>query len=215
MKPFELEKVFASFVKKDKGTLRHKFYPRFYYDTDTLDLHGKGISLRVQYKPGKQGRMGAYEQTIKMSLPKAEGQADVMVRGEFKNMISRAHPDLSAITAGAAKKAISPLKNNKLKHLFTAAVERRILMVSSKSPSTGKKGMVEVAFDIGNIFLPPPSTARLFISEVELEVKSGPADVIEPLRDKILKMAPSTRVHTKAKSDQGVALYLKHKGRQP
>lgn len=212
LKESELEKVFAGFVKKDKGTLRHKFYPRFYYDTEALDLHGKGISLRVQYKPGKGGSLGGYEQTVKLSLPKKQGQGDVMVRGEFKDMIAGQRPDISAIADKGVRGAIKPIKNKDLKHLFTAAVERRILMVSSKSPSTGKRGMVEVAFDIGNIFLPPPSTAHVAISEIELEVKSGPADVIEPLRAKILKAAPSAKAHTKAKSDQGVALYLRHKG---
>lgn len=206
-----LERVFASFVKKDKGSLRHKFYPRFYYDTQDLDLHEKGVSLRMQYKPGKKGKIGGYEQTLKLALPKKDGQDDVMVRGEFKDMVKTQRPDINSLSAKAAINAIKSIKNSELKNIFTAAVERRILMVAVKSPSTGKKGMVEVAFDIGNIFLLPPSTAHVPISEIELEVKSGPDDVIEPLRAKILKIAPNAKVHTKAKSDQGVALYLRYR----
>ena len=207
----DLERVFDSFVKKDKGSLKHKFYPRFYFDTENLDLYNKNVSIRTQYKPGAHGKVGSYEQTVKFSLSKTTSEKDLMVRGEYKDFIDTSFPALGKISSVQAKRHFKSIKSSNLRHVFTAAVERRILLVPSKSPTTGKKGIVEVAFDIGNIFLAPPLAARLPISEIELEVKSGPDDIIKPIKDKILKMAPSAKVHTKAKVDLGMGLYLKNK----
>jgi hypothetical protein len=73
----DLEEVFKTLSKK-AAVISHKYLPRAYYDTDDLGLYNAGRSLRVQYKPGKEGKLGGYEQTVKVELPPANDAAALL-----------------------------------------------------------------------------------------------------------------------------------------
>jgi len=199
----DLEKVFNSFIKKFQITaVQQKYLPRAYYDTDGLELHAAHISLRVQYKPGKAGRLGGYEQTIKTETP--AHVAGVLARKESKSNLSGRAPDLMSVTDPVTQGLVRPYLGKPLKHIFTAAAERRYFNVRYKG------SVIEVAFDVGVLSLTDGSVHQNF-AEIEVELKKGNAKALIALRDKILALAPSARAQTLSKAEQGVALYLQNK----
>ena len=202
----DLERVFKEFsFDVPKGDITHKYLPRAYFDTPDLQMHAEGISLRVQYKPGKKGKLGSHEQTVKFDLPPDAAQVDgALYRKECKDVLNAAQPDLSAVSDAEAKARIAPFKNKSLKHIFTAAIERRYFNVEA---GKGKDwGEVEVAFDVGDISLPDTGDSQKF-AEIEIEIKKGSPRAIHKIRDRILAIAPTAQVHTDAKSAQGAKLY--------
>jgi inorganic triphosphatase YgiF len=207
----DLEKVFKALTKMD-GTseVAHKFRPRMYYDTPDLLLYKNKISLRVQYKSGKKGHLGCYEQTVKVELPadpKLKLGAGVLLRKECKDDIKSPKPDLAAAADPVAQAAVKPFLNKKLVHIFTAAMERRSF--DWKLKSGGEHGVVEVAFDVGHIILPQNNEQQDF-AEIEVEIKQGGGEFIEMVKKEILKIAPSAKIQPLSKSEQGSQLYLKH-----
>lgn len=209
----DLERVFKAFSSGvDKGDISHKYLPRAYFDTPDLQMHAQGISLRVQYKPGKKGKLGSHEQTVKFDLPGDAARVDgALYRKECKDGLSSAHPDLAAISDADAKARIAPFKDKSLKHIFTAAIERRYFNVEA---GKGKEwGEVELAFDVGDISLPETGDSQKF-AEIEIEIKKGSAQAIHQIRDRILAIAPSAKVQTDDKSAQGARLYRAAQGRQ-
>jgi inorganic triphosphatase YgiF len=209
LSPQDLEKVFRTLIKKGStGAVSHKFLPRMYYDTSRMHLYKSGISLRVQYKPGDAGRIGSYEQTVKVELkPSAALAKGVLLRKECKNDIQGHKPNLATVVDRQAKKVVTPFKNKKLMHIFTAAIERRFFDWNLKKGK--KKGMVEVAFDVGKIILPSGNRHRDF-SEIEVEIKKGGVEFIDIVKAKILKIAPSAKIQSQSKSQQGSKFYLKY-----
>jgi len=72
LSPKDMEKVFQKLIKeKGESEVFHKFTPRTYYDTPNLLLHKNGISLRVQYNPGRNGQIGNHKQTLKLKSTSA------------------------------------------------------------------------------------------------------------------------------------------------
>lgn len=203
----DMEAVFkvlsAETVKAD---IQHKYYPRAYFDTPELDLHAAGISLRVQYKPGKAGKLGHHEQTVKFELPAAGGKIrDALYRKECKDILPDAQPDMAAVSDVEAAGRLNPFKNKKLSHIFTAAIERRYFNIEA---GKGKeRGKAEVAFDVGEITLAGTGERQAF-AEIEIEVKSGNPEIINKIRDRIFAVAPSAQIQADAKSVQGSKLYL-------
>lgn len=210
LSPADMEKVFKALTGlKGTSDVSHKFRPRTYYDTPDMDFYKNKLSLRVQYKPGKKGKLGCYEQTVKLELePDSPLGKGVMLRKECKDSIISSTPSLSAVTDSDARKALKPFKGKKLVPIFTAAIERRSF--DWKLNDNGKKGQVEVAFDAGYLILEGGLAQQAF-SEIEIEIKQGSAEFIELVKNKILKIAPSAKIQPLSKADQGSRLYLKHK----
>ncbi|MDE1152882.1 MAG: CYTH domain-containing protein [Micavibrio sp.] len=202
----DLEKVFNALAKKyEPAHISHKYMPRAYYDTPRLDLYRKNLAVRMQYKEGKNGNLGGYEQTVKIELPPPGVMAEgALFRREAKDVMPNHKPDLSAITDAEAKKAFAPFVKKKLSHIFTAAIERRYFDI--KSGHGKNKSTVEVAFDVGEIILTKTGQRATFY-EIELERKAGNAAAIDALREEILKIAPKAEVQPLAKSHQGSQLY--------
>lgn len=212
----DLEKVFKAFAAEvSKGDISHKYLPRAYFDTPDLDMYAAGVSLRVQYKPGNKGKLGSHEQTVKFELPPdAEKVAEALYRKECKDAVDAAQPDLTRVSDAEAAEKIKPFKDKTLKHIFTAAIERRFFNVEA---GKGKHwGKVELAFDVGEISLPETGETRKF-AEIEIEAKDGSAEAIHKIRDRIMAIAPSAKVETEAKSAQGSRMYkdAQNKSRGP
>lgn len=199
----ELEKILKVFAaKKNASSIAHKFRPRFYYDTPKLDLHAHNISLRVQYKPGKKGKIGGYEQTVKIEAGKRLKKA--FVRKECKDRVPDNAPHLDLVTDEDAQALLKPYQGRALKHIFTAAIERRMLYLHSD------QGQVEVAFDVGQL-MSSNGKAHQDLVEIEIEVMKGGAKQIAAVRNEIMSLAPSARIQTLTKSQLGTQLYLQSK----
>lgn len=202
----DLEKVFRFFARKvEASDISHKCLPRDYYDTPNFDLDGKGESLRIQYKQGRRGRPGGFEQTYKYERP-LKGKKSIkgaLVRQECPNAVSSNLPDISSIKDLEAKKNILPIKNKDLVYVFTAVIERRYFELSI---GTGKnKGRVELAFDLGALVIHNPDKSEP-ISEIEIELKSGSDAAIVEIEKKIFQIASTAKVSSKPKSARGCAL---------
>lgn len=206
LSPNDLEKVFKLLKKKSlRKKIEHKYMPRAYYDTKNLDLYKGAVSLRMQYKPGKNGKIGSYEQTIKFDLPKgADDRGDSLFRKECKDVMKDHEPSLARISDPEARKQAKRFLKKKVVHIFTAAIERRSFELSA---GRGKKaGVVEVAFDVGEIIL--GSNGRRYpFSEIEVEVVRGSSAAMEIIGQKIRRMARSARYQPLSKAQQGSRLY--------
>lgn len=202
----DLERVFKTFSKKiKKPDIEHKYLPRAYYDTTDLLLHKNNISLRVQYKPGKDGKMGSYEQTVKFEMPPGKKLSrGALLRKECKNLLKSPAPDLSTVVDTEAAKATNPFINKKLVHIFTAAIERRYFNIPVSTASG--KGVVEVAFDVGDIIVTHNGRHYPFF-EIEIEMKSGDPSAIDEIKKRIMDMAPSAQIQPYSKSAQGSMIY--------
>lgn len=204
----DLEKVFNAFARKaGRQNIIHKFYPRDYYDTADLALDAHEESLRIQYKRGELGRLGAYEQTVKLKAESGNAvlEEGASLRQEFKDHLKSNKPSVAAISQRSARSRITKIiKNKPLKHIFTAEIERRYFNVT-----VGKgreKSVIEIAFESGQLFLPDRSAQRSYVG-IELELKEGHARGLKQLKDKILKMAPSAKLQGRTKAQLGTALY--------
>ncbi|HYD17206.1 MAG TPA: CYTH domain-containing protein [Patescibacteria group bacterium] len=206
----DLEKVFNALMREyAPGHIEHKYLPRHYYDTPNLDLDQNGLSVRMQYKQGKGAAVGGYEQTVKVDISEgATLAAGALFRREIKNPMPDHAPDLSVVTDKQAKQALAPFLKQPLKHIFTAAIERRYYEIELGHGR--KKSSAEIAFDVGEIILPHNDSHTPFY-EIEIERKSGSSHAIDKLRDKILELAPSARVQPQPKSKQGTELYRRAK----
>lgn len=209
----DLEKVFNAFAKKHaSGKIEHKYMPRAYWDTPALELDSNNISVRVQYKEGKGADVGGHEQTVKFDLAPSKTLAQgAVLRREIKDMMPDHQPDLSIVTDRKAKAALRPFLHKRLKHVFTAAIERRYF--EAEVGRGKRKGRVEIAFDVGEIII-QHNGRRYPLYEIELEKKRGSKDAIDKLRKEILSIAPSAKIQPLSKSRQGSQYYRKSMGRK-
>ena len=206
----DLEKVFRMLKKKADGKVEHKYLPRAYYDTHDLRLYQNAISVRMQYKPGKGGKIGGYEQTLKFEMMPIAGNENVIegafFRKECKDMVGGRFPQLARVSDREGRSRVRRFRNKRLIHLFTAAIERRSFEM--KVGGGKKKGIVEVAFDVGEIIL--DSNGRHYpFYEIEIELVKGSPEAIEVLEKKIRRMARSARHQPLSKSQHGSRLYRK------
>ncbi|MDE1153650.1 MAG: CYTH domain-containing protein [Micavibrio sp.] len=207
----DLEKVFTAFTRKPRmrNAVEHKYMPRAYYDTPDLLLYRHSISLRVQYKPGKAGKMGSYEQTLKYDLPFTPLTTGVLFRKELKDPLPSHMPNLRRFIGAEAQAMVKSFKNKKFVHVFTAGIERRSF--DMKIGSGKKRGTVEVAFDVGAVILPVSGKHYPF-AEIEIEVKNGNPVAIEAVQKKILRLARSAKIQPLSKAQQGSLLFKKTPG---
>lgn len=206
LSPRDLEKVFRSLKKKALGKkIEHKYLPRAYYDTHDLLLYRHSISVRMQYKPGKNGKIGSYEQTVKFDVPPGTAAAKgSFFRKECKDMVKHYLPSFARISDAEGRAVAKPFRKKKVWHIFTAAIERRSFDL--KIGSGKKAGIVEVAFDVGEIIL-DTNGRRYPFSEIEIEMVKGDPAVIEAVQKKIHKLARSAKLQTLSKAQQGTRLY--------
>lgn len=209
LSPRDLEKVFAALTRKPRvrNAVEHKYMPRAYYDTPDLQLYKHSISLRVQYKPGKQGKMGSYEQTLKYDLPFVSFGNGVLFRKEMKEPLPSHEPILSRFHDREARLLIKPFRNKRFVHIFTASIERRSFNL--RLGRGKKRGTVEVAFDVGTIILAGNGRHYPF-AEIEIEAKGGNPEAINTLQRKILKLARSAKIQPLSKAQQGSLIYKRN-----
>lgn len=185
----DLEKVFAVFSRTARVKTAAK--TRVYYDTPNLDLHAQGFSLRLE-PDGKT-------QTFKMGEGAAAGGA--LSRRECKDEVRDGAPSLAAVTDPAARAALAALPSDApLIPVFTADLTRRAFDLEVEG------GTVELAFDTGALVV-TGDRARQDFHEIEIELKHGPAAIIEALRAEIFTLAPSAAVQPFSKAAQGVRLF--------
>ncbi len=206
LSPRDLEKVFAVLRKKAIGKkVEHKYLPRAYFDTPDLLLYRNSVSVRVQYKPGKEGKMGGYEQTVKFDLPPEKGVvAGAFFRKECKDMVANHIPLLAKISDAEGRAVAKRFRTKRLFHIFTAAIERRSFNLKV---GRGKKaGVVEVAFDRGEIYLDAQGRRQSF-SEIEIEMVKGNPDAIHTAELMVRGLARSAALQPLSKAQQGSRLY--------
>ncbi len=153
--PKELEKaqrVLSAWSTKHRPAQRR--LASVYYDTPSLDLQRRALTLRVR----REGRR--FIQTVK-----AEGLSgrDPLRRGEWEDPIEGEQPELAASESG--EQLPSSLKPDQLRPIFSTVV-RRSLQTIGPRPDT----KIEVAADRGEIRANGSSEP---ISEVELELRQG------------------------------------------
>jgi inorganic triphosphatase YgiF len=201
----DLEKIFKILKKKAEGKVEHKYMPRAYYDTRELKLYDNAISVRIQYKPGKGGKIGGYEQTLKFEPQESQQVVKgAFFRKECKDMIRSRTPLLGKVSDREGRARVKSFRNKKLFHIFTAAIERRSFEM--KAGGGKKRGVVEIAFDVGEIILDSNGRHYPFF-EIELELVKGNPAAIEILDKKIRGMARSARHQPLSKSQHGSRLY--------
>jgi len=164
-----------------------------YYDTPDRALARCGSTLRVR----RRGRK--FVQTVKTAV--AAG-ASHLTRGEWEDRVANEQPDPRAARTG---RFLSPDIAEHLRPLFRTEVSRVMIPLRAE-PET----RIEAAIDRGRIWngdgVPPEP-----ISEVELELKSGPATALYDVALKLLDVAP-LRLEHRSKADRGYRLATRATG---
>ncbi len=157
-----------------------------YFDTDELDLHKHGLSLRVRHD-GRQ-----HLQTIK-----SENGGTLGTRGEWECAVQSDLPDLEAAQDTPIAKVLGKKGMRRgVRPIFETRVTR------TTYPIKVGDSMIEVAFDEGEIDTGRESSR---LSEVELELKRGkPGDLFRLART-IAEKAP-TELALTSKAERGYRL---------
>jgi inorganic triphosphatase YgiF len=157
-----------------------------YFDTDKLDLHKHGLSLRVRHE-GHQ-----HLQTIK-----SENGVALGTRGEWERAVQSDLPDLEAAQDTPIAKVLSKKSIRRgVRPIFETRVTR------TTYPIKIGDSLIEVAFDEGEIDTGRESSR---LSEVELELKRGqPSDLFRLART-IAEKAP-TELALTSKAERGYRL---------
>lgn len=143
-----------------------------YFDTDAFQLKRRGIALRVR-RVGKQ-----WIQTLK-----AEGKStgSLTHRPEWEAVVNQGrHPDFSVLPT----EALELLKGIELQQIipvFTTEFKRSIWLLKNEG------NQAEVALDIGKI---TAGNLQREICEVEFELKSGSAEFLFELAERLLQHVP-------------------------
>ncbi len=189
-----LEDVFNKLAPSE---FKRKHHPRAYFDTLDMQLHHRKAALRIQKKSS-----GGFKQTIKAAHA---DQGDSLVRSEWDMAIANDHPDFSVIDNPDILKILADVDSKKMVHIFTSDVKRRFFDIDVPG-----KGIVEVAFDLGEIYL-PNGDIREELCEIEVELKSGNESAIDDVVARILDMAADAKVSKSSKAERGFNLYQKHR----
>jgi triphosphatase len=142
-----------------------------YFDTDKLDLHKHGLSLRVRHN----GRR--HLQTIKSENGEALG-----TRGEWERTVQSDLPDLEAAQDTPVAKVLGKKGIRRgVRPIFETRITR------TTYPIKIGDSLIEVAFDEGEIDTGRDSSP---LSEVELELKRGQPSDLFRLAKTIAEKAP-------------------------
>jgi inorganic triphosphatase YgiF len=157
-----------------------------YFDTDKLDLHKHGLSLRVRHN-GRQ-----HLQTIKSENGEALG-----TRGEWERVVQSDLPDLEVTQDTPVAKVLGKKGIRRgVRPIFETRVTR------TTYPIKIGDSLIEVALDEGEI-----DTGRNLspLSEVELELKRGQPSDLFRLAKTIAEIAP-TELALISKAERGYRL---------
>jgi inorganic triphosphatase YgiF len=160
-----------------------------YYDTRTLALHRRGLTLRVR----RQGRK--FVQTIKADDP---AKSDLLERREWEAPIESSQPNLDALKIG--RRLPDAIHEEDLRPVFTTTVTRKTIELNP-TPTTE----IVVAIDQGEIRT-ADGTGIEPISEIELELKRGDPAAVYDLALQLLKIA-EVRIETRSKAERGYRLF--------
>lgn len=158
-----------------------------YYDTKDRALAKRGCVLRVRKHDGR------FVQTVK-----SDGAAgdSPLARGEWEDAVPGETPDPQAGASGAF---LTPDIAGRLAPLFRTEVTRT---VAEFAPSPGTR--IEAAIDRGEIRARGRKSVEP-ISEVELELKSGPVTSLYDAALQLLAIAP-VRLDPRSKAERGYRL---------
>ena len=155
-----------------------------YFDTADLDLHQRGLTLRVR-RTGDQ-----WVQTVKYA------NGSVFDRAEWENPILADRPELDAVSDDALPPDLRDRIRPSLKPVFETRIERAIYRLH------GDGWDVELACDRGEVVSPHGSSP---VSEIEIELKDGDRGALFDLARAIANAIPA-RLSVKTKSARGYDL---------
>jgi triphosphatase len=158
-----------------------------YYDTEDRALARRGSELRVRRDNGH------FIQTVKAD--RASDSA-LLARGEWEDAIADARPDPGARESG---RFLTADIADRVAPVFETEVTR---LVTDLSPAPGTR--IEAAIDRGTIRAPGRKPGER-ISEIELELKSGPVTALYDVALRLLAEAP-VRVECRSKAERGYRL---------
>jgi len=155
-----------------------------YFDTADHALRRAGFGLRI--RDGENGR----KQTLKSA-----SSGGVFARGEWESPVAGPEPDRDLLARTPAAKVIDGAD---LVPVFATHV-RRVTRLIARDGAT-----IEAALDQGELLA---DDRRKEVSELELELKSGPAHVLFDLAREVAAHAP-LRLSLISKAERGYALAL-------
>ncbi len=155
-----------------------------YFDTADLDLHERGLTLRVR-RAGDQ-----WVQTIKYA------NGSVFDRAEWENPIAADRPELDAASDEALPPDLRERVRASLKPVFETRIERTVYRLK------GDDWEVELCCDRGEVVAPHGSSP---VSEIEIELKGGDRAALFDLARAIANAVPA-RLSVKTKSARGYDL---------
>ncbi len=158
-----------------------------YFDTPDHALAGLDLQLRVRETAG------SFVQTVKSAASNGDGR---LARGEWEDPVAGAEPDLQAPETGPL---LPPAVVDRLSPVFRTEVQRSTVDLT---PSPGTH--IEAAIDCGRI-IAANSGACEPISEIELELKSGPVSALYDVALDLLSVAP-VRLWGQGKAERGYQL---------
>ncbi len=155
-----------------------------YFDTPDHALRKAGYGLRI--RDGEDGR----KQTLKSA-----SSGGVFARGEWESAVAGPEPDRELLARTPAAKIVNGAA---LAPVFATNV-RRVTRLIERDGAT-----IEAALDQGELLV---QARRVAISELELELKAGPARVLFDLARDLAAHAP-LRLSLVSKAERGYALAL-------
>ena len=158
-----------------------------YYDTKDRALAKRGCVLRVRKRDGH------FIQTVKSAGTAGDSP---LARGEWEDPVGGEKPDPKA---GASGQFLTPDIAGRLSPLFRTEVTRQ---TAELEPSPGTR--IEAAIDRGEIRARGTKSAEP-ISEIELELKSGPVTSLYDAALQLLAIAP-VRLDPRSKAERGYRL---------
>ena len=166
-----------------------------YYDTEDRALARQGSVLRVRRHNGH------YIQTVKTAgVPGSTPFA----RGEWEDPIAGERPDP---LAGESGRFLTSDLAGRVAPVFRTDVTR---LVTDLAPAPGTR--IEAAIDRGTIKAPGKKPGER-ISEIELELKSGPVTALYDVALRLLAEAP-VRLEWRSKAERGYRLAAGHPAAQ-
>ncbi len=156
-----------------------------YFDTSSGRLGRAGASLRV-----RRGEGGQLTQTLKLA-PVAEGGA--ARRGEWEWPVGAETPDLALLAGVAQAKAIGAL-DGALVPICTTEISRTARRIAIDGGT-----VIEAVIDEGRILA---GSREMAVSELELELKSGPPGALYRLALELAEAA-SLAIEPASKAERG------------
>ncbi|MXS84054.1 CYTH and CHAD domain-containing protein [Nitrosomonas oligotropha] len=158
-----------------------------YFDTPEFDLMQRGIALRVRQ---------AGDQWIQTLKAEAQSVGALTSRPEWEMEVANGrHPDFSALPQ-AALDLLAGIKFKHITAVFTTEFRRTTWQIGDSA------AQAEVALDSGKIFAAELSRD---ICEVEIELKSGPAEFLFDIATQLLQQAP-LHIEPRSKAERGYIL---------